>query len=438
MSNKASSASVSPSDTPPPPPPLPAKEEEAEAAVATLQAQPEAAANGAKPGGAASRAGEAAGKLIQVESRVEGSVKWEVYAAYARAFPGGWSTVTLLLVLNVVKQLASIGTTFWLAVWSGHRVSGLGDGAYLGAYAGISIAVALVTFAKALAFVSAGLAAARELHGRLLRAVLFTRTSFFDVTPLGRILQRFSKDTDALDNTLNTSWNSTAEFMTGLATVLLTILIIEPATTPLLIPLGAVYFRVQAYFRSSYREIKRLDGTSGSPIYAHFSETLAGVVTVRAFGHQRRFTAENVARVGANQRAFYTQRCACDRWLPVRLETVGNGIVLVVGLLGVTAVDTPKAPFVGLVLSFALDLTGLLSWVIRQWSETEAAMVSVERVSEYAALPSEEDTAPRAAGAPPHTLLVKQFRPPVRSLTTRAAGVTLRNVSHARCRRWAP
>ena len=168
---------------------------------------------------------------------------------------------------------------------------------------------------------------------------------------------------------------------------------------PFFLPIGALYFRVQAYFRASYREIKRLDSISGSPIYSHFSETLAGLVTLRAFGHQARFVAENLARVSANQRAFFAQRCACDRWLPVRLETVGNTIVLVVALLGVPYAGTSYAGFIGLVLSFSLDLTGLLSWVIRQWSETEAGMVSVERVAEYAALPSEEDTVPAGRGA---------------------------------------
>ena len=223
-------------------------------------------------------------------------------------------------------------------------------------------------------------------------SVFHARMSFFDVTPLGRILQRFSKDTDVLDNQLPGSWNMTTEFITGLGTQLATMASIEPLLIVFLAPIGALYFHFQAFFRASYREIKRLDATTASPVYAHFSETLAGLSTIRAFGHQGRFVGENVARVGVNQRAFYAQRCACDRWLPVRLETVGNGIVLVVALLGVASRGTKMAAFSGLVLSFSLDITGLLSWVIRQWSETESQMVSVERVTEYAALPSEEES----------------------------------------------
>jgi ABC-type multidrug transport system fused ATPase/permease subunit len=218
----------------------------------------------------------------QAEKREEGSVKWAVFAAYAKAFPGGWHTVALLFALNMVKQLAGIGATLWLAVWSAKRLSNWTDGAYLGMYAFISIAVAVLTYIKSLAFTYCGIEAASTLHARLLRAVLNARLTFFDVTPLGRILQRFSRDTDTIDNALPAGWNSTAEFVLGLITVILTICVIEPTMIPFFLPIGFLYFRVQAYFRSSYREIKRLDSTSGSPIFSHFAETLAGLQTIRA------------------------------------------------------------------------------------------------------------------------------------------------------------
>jgi ABC-type multidrug transport system fused ATPase/permease subunit len=378
-----------------------AEEEAEEPSVATLQASGEAApaAAAAAPAKAAAAPGAGA-KMIEAEKREEGSVKWSVFSSYAAAFPGGWHTISVLLLLNVVKQLAAIGSTLWLAVWSGTKLGpSWHDAGYLTVYALFSIAVALVTYLKSVAWTYCGIEAAGALHARLLHAALSVRLTWFDVTPLGRILQRFSKDTDTCDNSLPASWNSTTEFLTGLASVIVTICVIEPTVIPLFLPIGWLYFRVQAYFRASYREIKRLDGVSGSPIYAHFSETLAGLATIRAFGHQARFLGANLARVGANQRAFYAQRCACDRWLPVRLETVGNLIVLAVALLGVPYAGTAYAPFVGLVLSFSLDLTGLLSWVIRQWSETEAGMVSVERVAEYASLPTEEDSVPAERGA---------------------------------------
>jgi len=264
---------------------------------------------------------------------------------------------------------------------------------FLGVYAILSVLVALLTYFKSLAFVFCGLFAARKLHEQLLKATLDTRLTFFDVTPLGRVLQRFTKDIDTLDNQLPVSVNSTAEFVTGLCSVILTMAIVVPQLIPFLLPIAWLYFGYQAFFRASYREIKRLDSVSSSPIISHFGETLSGISIIRAFGHQERFMRDNLELVSANQRAFYTQRCACDRWLPVRLETVGNLLLFVVALLGVSKQGSATASAtVGIALSFSLEITGLLSWVIRQWSETEAAIISVERVQEYARLPSEEDT----------------------------------------------
>lgn len=352
-----------------------------------------------------------------------------MYDAYARAFPGGWRSVGALVFLNLVKQGASLGVTYVLAEWTGASVGATPrTGHYLSLYVAASAAEAVLTYIKSLGFTYCGLLAAGRLHVGLMRAVLRARLTFFDVTPLGRVLQRFSKDTDTLDNQLPASWSGTLEFGLGLAAVLLAMVATVPPLIPFLLPIGWLYFRFQVcvwafvrafawnfhslfllflsfffflfssqgFFRSSYREIKRLDATTGSPIYAHFGETLAGLASVRAFGHTRRFVADNLARVAANQRAFYAQRCACDRWLPVRLETVGNLIVLCAAALGVRYAGTAYVPYAGLVISFALQITGLLSWVIRQWTETEAGMISVERVREYASLPPEESS-PRAA-----------------------------------------
>ena len=234
------------------------------------------------------------------------------------------------------------------------------------------------------------MAAANHLHLALFKATLRTRLAFFDTTPLGRVIQRFTKDTATLDNTLGNSVSSFASFFLLLLGTLCVMSWVMPALLPCLVPIGALYYYVQHFFRPGYREAKRLDGISGSPIYAHFGETLTGISTIRAFGHQRRFIAENERRISLNQRADYTQKCGCDRWLPVRLETIGNSITFVVACLGTWQRGSTYAALVGLTLSYAIDMTGLLSWLIRIVSELESNMVSVERVSEYAELESEE------------------------------------------------
>lgn len=164
-----------------------------------------------------------------------------------------------------------------------------------------------------------------------------------------------------------------------------------PAFIAVIIPLGAVYLWVQRYYLRTSRELKRLDSTSKSPIYAHFQESLGGISTIRAYGQQERFSMENEWRVDANLRAYFPSINA-NRWLAVRLEFLGSLIILGAASFAIIAVssgDGPDAGLVGLAMSYALQITQSLNWIVRQTVEVETNIVSVERVLEYANLPSE-------------------------------------------------
>lgn len=137
--------------------------------------------------------------------------------------------------------------------------------------------------------------------------------------------------------------------------------------------------------------MKRLDSVSKSPIYAHFQETLGGITTVRAYRQQRRFALENEWRIDANLRAYFPSINA-NRWLAVRLEFIGSFIILAAASFAIIYVATGSklsAGMVGLAMSYALQITQSLNWIVRQTVEVETNIVSVERVLEYARLPSE-------------------------------------------------
>jgi ATP-binding cassette subfamily C (CFTR/MRP) protein 1 len=159
----------------------------------------------------------------------------------------------------------------------------------------------------------------------------------------------------------------------------------------LILPLGALYLYIQRYYLSTSRELKRLDSVSRSPIYAHFQESLSGMSTIRAYHQQKRFELENEWRVDANLRAYYPSISA-NRWLAVRLEFIGSVIILAAAgfaIISVTSHSGLTAGMVGLAMSYALQITQSLNWIVRQTVEVETNIVSVERVLEYAALPSE-------------------------------------------------
>jgi ABC-type multidrug transport system fused ATPase/permease subunit len=333
---------------------------------------------------------------MTVEKREEGAISTRTYLAYIRAM-GTPLLLSALMIMVIVERFLSVVSSVWLAFWSEEHWE-LSNGDYLWGFAGIGVGQAAVSWARTFAWALASLAAANSLHLALFSATLHTRLAFFDTTPLGRVIQRFTKDTETLDNTLVQSVSSFVSFFLLLLGTIVVMAWVMPVLMPCLVPIGALYYYVQWFFRPGYREAKRLDGISGSPIYAHFGETLNGISTIRAFGHQRRFIAENESRISVNQRADYTQKCGCDRWLPVRLETIGNSITFVVACLGVWQRGSTYAALVGLTLSYAIDMTGLLSWLIRIISELESNMVSVERITEYAALESEEATGAATRG----------------------------------------
>lgn len=164
-----------------------------------------------------------------------------------------------------------------------------------------------------------------------------------------------------------------------------------PAFLILIIPLGAVYLAYQKYYLRTSRELKRLDSVSRSPIYAHFQESLGGISTIRAYRQQDRFTLENEWRMDANLRAYFPSISA-NRWLAVRLEFIGSIIILAAAVFAIISVSTGSglsAGMVGLAMSYALQITQSLNWIVRQTVEVETNIVSVERVLEYANLPSE-------------------------------------------------
>lgn len=164
-----------------------------------------------------------------------------------------------------------------------------------------------------------------------------------------------------------------------------------PAFIILILPLGVIYLSYQKYYLRTSRELKRLDSVTRSPIYAHFQESLGGVATIRAYRQEKRFALENEWRMDANIRAYFPSISA-NRWLAVRLEFIGSIIILGAAGFSILSVATGSglsAGMVGLAMSYALQITQSLNWIVRQTVEVETNIVSVERVLEYANLPSE-------------------------------------------------
>ncbi|CAM9476059.1 unnamed protein product, partial [Hapterophycus canaliculatus] len=150
-----------------------------------------------------------------------------------------------------------------------------------------------------------------------------------------------------------------------------------------LVPISCIAVLLGNRYLNASRELKRLDSVSKSPIYAHFSESVNGVSTIRAFGAQERFVQESCRRVDACNRAhFYLW--VSNRWFNVRIQLVGATVAVLAGAFVVWwGKDHIEATVAGLALLYALQFTDAVKYLVRQHALLEMQMNSVERILEY-------------------------------------------------------
>lgn len=323
----------------------------------------------------------------------QGKVKWSVYGEYAKE--NNLAAVGVYILALLASQTATIGSSVWLKDWSEqNQSSGANEniGKYIGIYFAFGIGASALTVVQTLIlWIFCSIEASRKLHERMANAIFRSPMSFFDTTPTGRILNRFSSDIYRVDEVLARTFNMLFVNVAKSGFTLVVISVSTPAFIALIIPLSFTYYLIQQYYLRTSRELKRLDSVSRSPIYAHFQESLGGVSTIRAYRQQQRFELENEWRVDANLRAYYPSISA-NRWLAVRLEFIGAVVILAAAgfsIISVAKHSGLSAGMVGLAMSYALQITTSLNWIVRQTVEVETNIVSVERVLEYARLPSE-------------------------------------------------
>ncbi|XP_063286386.1 multidrug resistance-associated protein 1-like [Pelobates fuscus] len=328
-------------------------------------------------------------KLTEADKAKTGSVKVAVFWEYLKAIGLILSFISVILFL--CNHVSSLASNYWLSLWTDDRVvNGTQQNTKmrLSVYGALGISQGFAVFGYSTSVSLGGVLASRYLHLDLLYNVLRFPMSFFERTPSGNLVNRFSKEMDTIDSTIP---QIIKMFMGSLFNVIgacIVILIATPIAAVIIPPLGLIYFFVQRFYVATSRQLKRLESVSRSPVYSHFNETLLGASVIRAFGEQKQFININDYRVDENQRAYYPS-IVSNRWLAIRLEFVGNCIVLFASLFAVISRYTLSPGLVGLSVSYALQVTTYLNWLVRMSSELETNIVAVERVKEYADLEQE-------------------------------------------------
>ncbi|XP_051968145.1 ATP-binding cassette sub-family C member 3-like isoform X2 [Xyrauchen texanus] len=328
-------------------------------------------------------------KLIQAETAETGRVKFKVYWEYAKAV--GPFLSLFICFLYGCQSAASIGANFWLSEWTNdaqHNRTQENVQMRVGVYAALGITQGILVMFSSFTLALGKIRAARKLHQTLLDNKFHTPQSFFDTTPIGRIINRFSKDIYVIDEVLS----STMLMFLGTFFASLSTMIVIICSTPIFAlvvgPLALIYFFVQRFYVATSRQLKRLESVSRSPIYSHFSESITGTSVIRAYRRNSAFVLMSDMKVDENQKSYYPG-IVSNRWLGVRVEFIGNCIVLFAALFAVIGKDKLNPGLVGLSVSYALQVTMSLNWMVRMTSDLESNIVAVERVKEYSETPTE-------------------------------------------------
>ncbi|KAB0342487.1 hypothetical protein FD754_019413 [Muntiacus muntjak] len=320
--------------------------------------------------------------VLPLEDHLEGKVGFKTYKNYFTA-GAHWSVIIFLILVNIAAQVTYSLQDWWLAYWANVQ-SDLYLGGYLkededvvfvlnwylGVYSGLTVSTVLFGITRSLLIFYILVNSSRTLHRKMLETILRAPVLFFHRNPIGRILNRFSKDIGHMDDLLPLI------FLDFIQTFLLVIGVVGvmmaavPWTAIPVLPLGIIFFVLRRYFLETSRDVKRLECTTRSPVFSHLAASLRGLWTIRAYKAEQRFQELFDAHQDLHSEAWFLLLMT-SRWLAVYLDVICAIFVTVVAFGALILVETLTPGQVGLVLSLTLTLTGMFQWCVRQSADVE-------------------------------------------------------------------
>ncbi|WP_374033502.1 ABC transporter transmembrane domain-containing protein [Bdellovibrio bacteriovorus] len=333
-------------------------------------------------------------RVTEDEDREVGAVKGSVYWDYISSL-GGDGKFTKPLILATLLLGATAATLLplaqkaWLSYYSGHQAEWVALTA-IGIYGLIGVLVLVGSLLNHLFWLDRGIRAGKNMHDKMLKSVLSSPVRFFDSTPVGRIIQRFSRDVESVDVYLQWSFDSAVHCALQVIVSIVLILGLMPLMVFVIAPVMALYYVLQRDYRRPAREVKRFDSVARSPRYAHFKESLQGLVVIRSFNKAPWFMQNFYAKLSHSNRMFYSH-VMINRWFSSRIPLVG-GLISMATAVGVSLsayYGVMDAGTAGLVTLYSLSFWGFLNWGVRIFADIESRMTSIERLKFFSNLPGE-------------------------------------------------
>ncbi|KAG5359320.1 Oligomycin resistance ATP-dependent permease YOR1 [Yarrowia sp. E02] len=343
------------------------------------------------------------GKLIAAEGRQVKAVPLKVYLTYIKYGGGviGYAVLPLFLFTLIISVFVMLFTNVWLSYWTENKWPQYGYQLYIGIFIMFGFLSCFLFFACFYTLTSIGNNATAKMHIDALDGILHAPMSFFDTTPLGRIMNRFSKDTDTMDNEISDQTRLFLLTLSQIIGIMILSIIYLPWFGIAVGPLLFIYHCISSYYRATAREVKRLDSINRSHVFSHMQESLTGVFNIAAYGNKTTFVKKNEWAID-NMNAAYFLTIANQRWLAFRVDLVGFALCFLIAILSVTGQFSISPSAAGLVLSYILQIVGMMTLMVRESAQVENNMNTVERVFQYSYdVPKEAPSHIEATAPPP-------------------------------------
>uniref|UniRef100_A0A674KGB1 ATP binding cassette subfamily C member 8 n=1 Tax=Terrapene triunguis TaxID=2587831 RepID=A0A674KGB1_9SAUR len=302
---------------------------------------------------------------------------WRACGKYLSS--AGILLLPLLVLSQLLKHTVMVAIDYWLAKWTSDEFNHSRYSRVFSILCCLGIILCLVT---SIAVEWTGLKVAKKLHYCLLNKIILAPMRFFETTPLGSILNRFSADCNTIDQHIPATLECLSRSTLLCVSALAVISYVTPMFLIALLPLAIICYFIQKYFRVASRDLQQLDDSTQLPLLCHFSETVEGLTTIRAFRYESRFRQKLLEYTDSNNIAslFLT---AANRWLEVRMEYIGACVVLIAAVTSITKslYNQLSSGLVGLGLTYALMVSNYLNWMVRNLADMEIQLGAVKRIN---------------------------------------------------------
>nr|XP_057156086.1 ATP-binding cassette sub-family C member 12 isoform X14 [Pan paniscus]XP_057156087.1 ATP-binding cassette sub-family C member 12 isoform X14 [Pan paniscus] len=357
-------------------------------------------------------------QLIQTESPQEGTVTWKTYHTYIKA-SGGYllSLFTVFLFLLMIGSAAF--SNWWLGLWldKGSRMTcgpqgnmtmcevgvvlaDIGQHVYQWVYTASMVFMLVFGVTKGFVFTKTTLMASSSLHDMVFDKILKSPMSFFDTTPTGRLMNRFSKDMDELDVRLPFHAENFLQQFFMVVFILVILAAVFPAVLLVMASLAVGFFILLRIFHRGVQELKKVENVSRSPWFSHITSSMQGLGIIHAYGKKESCITQFKTLNDENSSHLLYFNCAL-RWFALRMDVLMNILTFIVALLVTLSFSSISTSSKGLSLSYIIQLSGLLQVCVRTGTETQAKLTSVELLREYISTCVPECTHPLKVGTCP-------------------------------------